>query len=376
MKPILKEGYTVLKSLGQGGEGEAFLAHSQRARCNLVIKVRHRRGARNQISNEVNLSLGLMKRYPQSPNLCAVFDYDMSPTQTSIMIEYCDGGDLRHVLERMKGYQMDGFRNGSCPGSFVLHTMRHLGAGLLWLHCGLGCHLNSGKVDTLSQSWNPIFHRDIKPENILVRMTGKFDRGTRYPDIVLADFGLGATKSAYTSPWEGLESVEAQRFRHFTDRTYGPPEYVDNGFADPKHLSVKSSYDMWQLGAIVYELTTGRELRKTIDDKGSQRVCKYFIKHYGGINALIQEMVKTQPGERMTDRSLMASLNEWTRARDHEWRKEKGSDARIWFKKAFKELIESSGPPTELAQRTDGVRMVVPKESSSALGRAASKLWP
>lgn len=363
MAPQLKPGYTVLRSLGQGGEGEAFLAHSSIANRNLVIKIRHkRRHTRAEISNEVNLSLGLMKKYPQSPNLCAVFDYDMSPTQTSIMIEYCDGGDLRHILNKTKRFKMAGFKEGSCPGSFVLHVMRHLGAGLLWLHCGLGHHLNSGKIDTLSRSWNPIFHRDIKPENILVRMTGKFDRGTRYPDIVLADFGLGATEQAYTSPWKGIESIEAQRFSNFTDHTYGPPEYIENGYADPRRLSVKASYDCWQLGAIVYELTTGRELRKTINDKGSSRVGDYFIKQYGGINAITQKMTKTRPEERMTDESLKTSLNEWMRARDYEWKKEKGSDARIWFEQAFRKLIESSGPSAKLAQRTDGVRRIVPKE--------------
>lgn len=98
---MLKEGYTALKSLGQGGEGEAFLAHSKKANRNLVIKVRHIRHTRKEISNEVNLSLGLIKKYPQSPNLCAVFDYDMSPTQTSIMIEYCDGGSECRVPRRV-----------------------------------------------------------------------------------------------------------------------------------------------------------------------------------------------------------------------------------------------------------------------------------
>lgn len=47
---------------------------------------------------------------------------------------------------------MHGFKEGSCPGSFVWHAMPHLGAGLLWLHCGLGYHLNSGKIDTLSRA--------------------------------------------------------------------------------------------------------------------------------------------------------------------------------------------------------------------------------
>lgn len=269
---------------------------------------------------------------------------------------------------------MQGSKEGSCPGSFVLHAMRHLGAALLWLHCGFGYHLNSGEVDTLSRSWNPIFHRDIKPENILVRMTGKFDRGSPYPDIVLADFGLGATKYAYTSPWAGRELFEAERIAGFTDRTYGPPEYVDNGNADPMRLSLKSSYDMWQLGAIVYELTTGRELRKTINDKGSSRAGDNLIKQYGGINVFTNKMVKKRPEERMTDESLKASLNDWMRARDYEWKKEKGSDARIWFEKAFRELIESSGPSVALAQRTDGVRNIVPKESSGGLGRATGRM--
>jgi serine/threonine protein kinase len=199
MAPKLKERYIPIKSLGEGGEGKAWLARDSRARCNIVIKIRHLRNTRKEISNEVNLSLGLMKKHPQSPNLCAVFDYELSSSQASIMIEYCDGGNLRRVLEKMQYFKMKGFAAGSTPASFVLHTMCHLGAALLWLHCGLGYHLNSGIFETLTRPWNPIYHRDIKPDNILVRMTGKFERGTRYPDIILADFGLGATKYSYTT---------------------------------------------------------------------------------------------------------------------------------------------------------------------------------
>lgn len=137
---------------------------------------------------------------------------------------------------------------------------------------------------------------------------------------------------------------------------------------------MKSSCDMWQLGAIVYELTTGRELRKTINDKGTSRAGDYFTKQYGGINAFTQKMMKTRPEEWMTDESLKASLNEWMRARDHEWKKEKGSDARDWFEKALWELIERSVPSATLESRTDDVRKIVPKQSSSLLGRAAGRL--
>jgi serine/threonine protein kinase len=239
MPPKLKEGYTPIKRLGSGGEGEAWLAYQSKSRTNVVIKVRHTRETPKEISNEVNLSLGFMKTLPQCPNLCAVFDYELTSAQASIMIEYCDGGDLRHVLNDTKSL-------GSIPKSFVSHVMVHLGAALIWLHTGYGYHLNSGYGDDCfeklggTKSWNPIYHRDIKPDNILVRMSGKFDRKTPYPDIVLADFGFGATKYSYPSLWKGKERIEAPRFKHFTDRSYGPPEYSDNNGDDYRHLSARS----------------------------------------------------------------------------------------------------------------------------------------
>jgi hypothetical protein len=55
-------------------------------------------------------------------------------------------------------------------------------------------------------------------------MTGKFDQGSRYPDIVLADFGLAATKYMDSTVWNGKERIKAERFIRFTDPTYAPPK--------------------------------------------------------------------------------------------------------------------------------------------------------
>jgi len=100
---------------------------------------------------------------------------------------------------------------------------------------------------------------------------------------------------------------------------------MDNNSNDYEHLSVRSSHDMWQLGAVLYELTTGMELRKTINSKGILRVFDYFISDYGGINTVIKEMICTRPDERSTDDFLRANLNDWKRARDREWDKGVGN---------------------------------------------------
>jgi serine/threonine protein kinase len=167
--------------------------------------------------------------------------------------------------------------------------------------------------------------------------------------------------------------MEEERFKNFTDRSYAPPEYMDNDGNDYMHLSVRSSYDIWQLGAVLYKLTTGRELRQTINSKGVLRVYTYFISDYRGINTAIKEMIRTRPDERPRDDFLRANLNDWKRARDQEWEKEAGRDGRYWFERAFRGLMENSGPPAP-AQRTDGVKNVVPKENSDVLKRVANSL--
>ena len=95
--------------------------------------------------------------HPLFPVLYAVFQTE---THIHIVMEYCSGGDLYHVLAGMK-YKR--FKEEQCR-----FYAAELLLGLEYLHL------------------NGIYHRDIKPENIMIRANGH---------IMIADFDLSVVNA-------------------------------------------------------------------------------------------------------------------------------------------------------------------------------------
>lgn len=126
-----------------------------------------------------------------------------------IVMEYCQGGDLRSALKKT-----------------------HLNLCLIAQHVLLGLkdlHLN-GKV-----------HRDLKPENVLLK-----DKD----HAVLTDFGIsGDQNNRLTS--RGWRGIPQQRFGTIA---YMPPEQVN-----PKrgNATVLPTTDIFSFGVMMYQLLTG-----------------------------------------------------------------------------------------------------------------------
>ena len=147
------------------------------------------------------------QRWERSEHIVGVIDTgDHLPW---IAMEYMNGGDLTELLEE----HPDGL-----PVAQAVWVGECVCKGLEIAH-------NLGRV-----------HLDVKPGNVLLKQTD----GWPWPK--LADWGLARTLARETGTMEGL-SVE-----------YASPEQFDSStFGDPDHLT-----DIYQTGALVYTLLTGR----------------------------------------------------------------------------------------------------------------------
>jgi eukaryotic-like serine/threonine-protein kinase len=200
-------GYEILGPLGCGGMGRVYLAR-QRALGRLVaLKILCPTGdepeqASPRFRREAELMAGL-----SHPNILAVYDYGEADGCPYLVMEYVEAGDLRRRMR--EGQPM--------PIECARPILAAVGEALACLH-------DRG-----------ILHRDLKPENILMY-------GEAHPKV--ADFGIAVLRSGsgtLTRTGQGL----------------GTPGYVAP--EQQYRLKVDERADQYSLGALAYELLTGRK---------------------------------------------------------------------------------------------------------------------
>jgi serine/threonine-protein kinase len=160
------------------------------------------------------------------PDIVQIYDVGMMGRRPFIRMEFCDGENLNALLRR----------KGRIPPAAARRLVRRLAGALDHAH-GLG-----------------IVHRDLKPSNVMIG-----PRDTR--SIRLIDFGLGVfVEQDIVS--RVTKTGEAVAGGHYT-----PPEL----YANPKLIDART--DLYSLGAIWYEMLTGRPpvgagIHAALDDVG------------------------------------------------------------------------------------------------------------
>ncbi len=209
--------YEVISPIGAGGMGEVFRARDTKLNRDVAIKVLPERLATDQAA------LARFEREAQAvaalshPNILAIHDFGTDQGVTYAVTELLEGSTLR---ERLK----DGALNPRKAIEFGVHIVQ-----------GIAAAHERG-----------IVHRDLKPENIFV---------TRDGVVKILDFGLaksselgalaqGETKLAETTPGTVLGTVG-----------YMSPEQV-------RGQAVDYRTDIFSVGAILYEMLTGRRAFK------------------------------------------------------------------------------------------------------------------
>ena len=201
---IIGGRYEIVKSIGEGGMANVYLANDKILDRKVAIKV-----LRGGLANDEKF-IRRFQREAQSvaklshPNIVEVYDVEEEEGQHYIVMEYIEGKTLKQLLQK----------RGSLTLSEVIDIMLQLTDGLAHAHDAY------------------IIHRDIKPQNIMIQDDGL---------VKITDFGiamaLNATQLTQTNSVMG--SVH-----------YLPPEQ-----ANGKSSTIKS--DIYSLGILMYELITG-----------------------------------------------------------------------------------------------------------------------
>ena len=207
---IIAGKYRVTGSLGRGGMGSVLSATHIELEQRVAIKVLHSEGADSLARFRRE---GRVLAQLSSPHVVRVFDSGhLEDGRPFIVMEHLDGADLATIAAR-----------GELTPAEAIDAIRQACAALALAH-------RAG-----------IVHRDLKPSNLFLVQ----EHGQRVLKVL--DFGI----SKQLTPRN--ESVSLTT----TGALLGSPRYMA-----PEQLNgqdgVSAASDIWALGAILYELLTGR----------------------------------------------------------------------------------------------------------------------
>nr|DBA17666.1 TPA: hypothetical protein GDO54_003080 [Pyxicephalus adspersus] len=209
----IQQIYTFGKKLGQGSFGVVIEATHKESGKKWAIKKVNREKAGSSAVKLLEREVSILKRvnHEHIIHLEEVFE---TPKRMYLVMELCEGGELREILQRRKRFSETETRR-------VIHS---LASAIAYLH----------KKD--------IVHRDLKLENILVKSNeNRSDEGMMV-NIKVTDFGLAVQKGGVG----GENMLQA---------TCGTPIYMAPEIINAHDYSQQC--DIWSIGVIMYMLLCG-----------------------------------------------------------------------------------------------------------------------
>ena len=203
----IKDKYKIEQKIGKGSFGKVYFGKDEFGeKCAIKCIKKKNIKTGELLLNEVNIGVKM-----NHPNILGIKKVYEDKKTISLVMEYCDGGDLLTYITNSPGGKLDDIK--------TIEIIIQILEGLNYLHNEVG-----------------ICHRDLKPENCLIRNNGK-----NKPFIKLIDFGTA----------EYIHNGKRISGKIGTLK-YMAPEIFVNPFYNEK-------IDLWSAGVILYNMVTGCE---------------------------------------------------------------------------------------------------------------------
>jgi serine/threonine protein kinase/Tol biopolymer transport system component len=207
--------YRVIEKIGSGAMGEVFRARDERLGRDVALKLIRPASSANpdhlrRFELEARAAAAL-----NHPNIVAVYDIGVNDGSPYIVCELLEGKTLRNRLAE-----------GALPVRLTVDYALQIVQGLIAAHD------------------HRIVHRDLKPENLFVTTGGR---------VKILDFGVAKLQA---DPEDSGRSVEERTTVTKSGAVVGTVAYMSPEQLRGKAVDHRS--DIFSVGAIVYEMLTGR----------------------------------------------------------------------------------------------------------------------
>lgn len=210
----INERYEIIKSIGEGGMANVYLAYDTILDRRVAIKV-----LRGDLSNDEKFVRRFQREALSAsslshPNIVEMYDVGEDNGIYYIVMEYIEGKTLKQLIKK----------RGALTLSEAIDIMLQITDGISQAHDSY------------------IIHRDLKPQNIMIKEDGS---------IKITDFGIAMA----------LNSTQLTQ----TNSVMGSVHYLPPEQASGKGSTIRS--DIYSMGILFYEILTG-----TLPFKGENAV--------------------------------------------------------------------------------------------------------
>lgn len=220
-------GYEVLRELGRGGMGVVYLARDRKLLRLVALKMilggpqsGFEERARFRVEAETVARL-------QHPHIVQIFEVGEWNGQPYFALEYLDGGSLAKQLGR------------PLPMATAVQLGQTLALAVQYAHdCG-------------------VIHRDLKPANVLMS-TGGDAQSALGRRMSAKDSEVGPPAIPKITDFGLAKRLDAESGATQTGSILGTPNYMSPEQAAGRAREIGPATDTYALGAILYELLTGR----------------------------------------------------------------------------------------------------------------------
>jgi serine/threonine protein kinase len=210
--------YRIIEKLGQGGMGEAFLAHDTTLDRKVALKFLPETFSGDperlaRFEREAKLLASL-----NHPNIATIYGLEQAEGRRFLAMELVEGETLAQQIER-----------GPLPVDEALQVCRQIAEGLEAAH------------------ENGVIHRDLKPANVMITADNK---------VKILDLGLAKALAAESVTAAVTQSPTITEAMTHPGVILGTAAYMSPEQAKGKPVDKRA--DIWAFGCILYESLTGR----------------------------------------------------------------------------------------------------------------------